>query len=128
MNGLSLYYRCVTVPLLIEFVTKAKGVISEVPNVQTYISPYSRPWNERVEDEDVAVEDLVNNISTRHAPKVEDDDDNDDEQPLNIRPPVNYSAVLLAVNTLQEYEEQNEQSDGVLLRHLRVYEKEISIK
>jgi hypothetical protein len=34
---------------------KAKGVIIEVLNVQTYISPYSGPWNERVEDEDVAV-------------------------------------------------------------------------
>jgi hypothetical protein len=105
---------------------KAKGVISEVLNVQTYISPYSRPWNERVEDEDIAVEDLVDDIAARHAPEKEND--NDDEQLLDIRPPVGHNTALLALNTLREYEEQNEQSDGVLLRHLRAYEKEISIK
>jgi hypothetical protein len=83
---------------------KAKGVISEVLNIQTYISPYSRPWIKRVEDKDVVVEDLVDGIAVRHAPEVEDDDD---EQPLDMCPLVSYNAVLLALNTLQEYKEQN---------------------
>jgi hypothetical protein len=75
-----------------------------VSNIQTYISPYSGPWNERVKDKDVAVEDLVDDIAARHVPKVEDDDD---KQPLDICPSVSHNAALLALNTLREYEEQN---------------------
>jgi hypothetical protein len=94
---------------------KAKRIILEVLNVQTYISPYSRLWNERVEDEDVAVEDFINDIAVKHSPNV---DDNDDKQPLNICPLVSHNAALIALNTLQEYEEQNEHSNSVLLCHL----------
>jgi hypothetical protein len=49
---------------------KAKGVIVAVPNVWACISPYSEPWNERVEDEGIAVEDLVDDIFVRHTPKI----------------------------------------------------------
>ena len=101
---------------------KAKGVIIEVPNVQTYISPYSKPWNKRVEDKDITIEDLVDNIAARQAPEIEEDD----EQVFNVRPPVRHQAALIALNTLREYEEQNEYSNGVLLRHIRAYEREIS--
>jgi hypothetical protein len=45
--------------------------------------------------------------------------------PKLLRPLVGHQAALLALNTLREYEEQNEHSNGAPLRYLRAYEKDI---
>lgn len=101
-----------------------QGVIAEIPNIHNYISPYSGPWNERVEDEDTSPENLVDEIAARYAPE----DEGDDDEPLALHPQIGHQAALIALNTLRQYEEQNAYSAGVLLRYLRTYEREIFAK
>jgi hypothetical protein len=55
----------------------------------------------RAEDDEVAIENLVD-IAVRQTPEAEDNN----KQPPNIRPLASHYTALRALNTLQEYEEQ----------------------
>ena len=37
------------------------GLIQSIPNIKDYVSPYSSPWNERIDDY-IKLEELVDKI------------------------------------------------------------------
>ena len=45
---------------------RARGIIQQIPNMHDYISPYSEPWNERVNDHRELVE-LVDQIIEKNT-------------------------------------------------------------
>ena len=52
---------------------KQRGVIQSIPAVYDYISPYSGPWNERIDDHG-ELEDLVDDIvATRIQQEVDEE-------------------------------------------------------
>jgi DDE superfamily endonuclease len=103
---------------------KAQGYIQSIPNLHDYISPYSGPWSERVDDHG-DLEDLVDEIVATH---IQQDVDEEEEEGQLIQEPlplVSHSEALTALHTLRRYEEEYKWSDGAFLRALRSFERDL---
>ena len=91
-------------------------------NIQEYISLYSDPWSERVDDEDNS-EKLVDDIVSHY---LSEEIENDEDQTAVSLPPITHCQALDALHTLQRYEEEHAQGNSELLYQLQVFERELS--
>ena len=103
---------------------RQQGYIQDIPNVRNYISPYSGPWNERVDDSG-ELNNLVNDI-VAHNIQQEVDLEEEEGQAIKDPPlPVTHHEALAALYILRRYEEEYQWSDGELLIGLRRFEREL---
>jgi DDE superfamily endonuclease len=104
---------------------KSRGFIQSLPNLKDYVSPYSGPWNERVDDTG-EVDELVDNIIQEQTQQEVDLEAEEGEvlaEPLSL--PTDNDA-LISLHTLRRYEEAYRWSDGELLRVLRSFERDLA--
>jgi hypothetical protein len=99
-----------------------RGIITTVPNIQEYISPYSGPWNETITDNG-ELEDLVEQVVSNYLPEEPEDGEEPEIMP---QPIVTAAEALTALDVLRRYEESSELADPDFLRLLRAHEKEIT--
>ena len=93
---------------------RSRGVIQSVPNIRTYISLYSRAWNERVDDAG-DIDDIIDDVVGQNTQQ-EVDLEEEEEQPIREPPPkVTHSKALFALHTLRRYEEEYKGSSGDFL-------------
>lgn len=106
---------------------RSRGVIQSVPNIRTYISPYSGAWNERVDDAG-DIDDIIDDVVGQNTQQ-EVDLEEEEGQPIREPPPkVTHSEALFALHTLRRYEEEYKGSSGDFLWALRQFERELGTR
>jgi predicted transcriptional regulator len=103
-----------------------RGFIQSIPNVKDYVSLYSGPWNERIDDY-IELEELVDKIVAENTQQ-EVDEDEEGQVYLEPLPLVSHQEALYALHTLRRYEEAYKGSDGVFLRALRSFERDLAVR
>ena len=103
------------------------GLIQSIPSIKDYISPYSGPWNERIDDH-VDLEELVDEIVAENTQQEVDIEDEEGQVHLEPLPLVLHHEALHALYTLRRYEEENKGSDGAFLRALRRFERDLTAR
>jgi hypothetical protein len=104
---------------------RARGIIQQIPNMHDYISPYSRPWNKRVNDHRELIE-LVDQIieeNTQQEINLEEKEGQVYCEPLS---PVIYNKALDALYILRQYKEEYRYLDRVFVRALRIFERDLA--
>jgi predicted transcriptional regulator len=103
---------------------KQRGVIQSIPAVHDYISPYSGPWNERIDDHG-ELEDLVDDIVATRIQQEVDEEEEDGQLIKEPLPLITSHEALEALHILRRYEEAYQWSDEAFLRSLRRFEREL---
>lgn len=106
---------------------KNRGLIQSIPNVKDYVSPYSGPWSEQINDY-IELEELVDEIVAENTQQEVDEEDEDGQVYLEPLPPVLHHEALHALHTLRRYEEEYKWSDGEFLRALRSFERDLAVR
>jgi hypothetical protein len=101
-----------------------RSIIQSVPNIHEYISPYSGPWSERVDDYG-ELEELVDTIVEENTQQEVDLED-EGELVLEPLPSVSHNKALQAMYVLKRFEEEYRYSDGALLKALRRFERDLA--
>ena len=101
---------------------RQRGIIQSVLNKHEYISPYSGPWCERIDDH-IELDKLVNKIIEENTQQEVDIEDEEDQLYVEPLPPVTYSEALQALYVLKRYEEEYRYSDEALLKASRSFER-----
>ena len=104
---------------------RAHGIIQQIPNMHNYISPYSGPWNERVNDHRELAE-LVDQIIEENTQREIDLEEEEGQVHCEPLPPVTHNEALDALHILRRYEEEYRYSDGVFARALRIFERDLA--
>jgi hypothetical protein len=104
---------------------RTRGIIQQIPNMHDYISPYSGPWNERVNDHRELAElvDQIIDENTQQEINLEEEEGQVHCEPLS---PVTHNKALDALHTLRRYKEEYRYSDGVFARALRIFERDLA--
>ena len=89
------------------------------------ISPYSGPWNERVNDHRELAE-LVDQIIEENTQQEIDLEEEEGQVHCEPLPPVTHNEALDALHILRRYEEEYRYSDGVFARVLQIFERDLA--
>ena len=101
------------------------SIIQAVPNIHEYISPYSSPQNEQVNDTR-DLNNLVDKIIEENTQQEVDLKEEEGQLYLEPLPLVSHYKALHTLHILQRYEEEFKHSDGELLKVLQGFKRDLA--